>query len=74
MWTKAAPTLMLWKNPNAEHDQSNQLYKLGTVPRYSLKGKAMFVYWPAGYQIQLPGGIGFHLPIVPNVGRMRLIR
>jgi len=45
-------------------------YQLGTVPRYSLIGKAIFVYWPAGFPIPgLP-----NLPIIPNVGRMRLIR
>ncbi len=45
-------------------------YKLGTVPQYSLIGKAIFVYWPSGFRV--PGLSG--LPIIPNVGRMRLIR
>ncbi len=45
-------------------------YQLGTVPQYSLIGKAIFVYWPSGYRV--PGLSG--LPIIPNVGRMRLIR
>ena len=45
-------------------------YQLGTVPRYSLIGKAIFVYWPAGFRI--PGLSA--LPILPNAGRMRLIR
>jgi hypothetical protein len=49
-------------------DPDNVLYKLGTVPRYSMKGKAMFVYWPAGFRAF--GGWA----IIPNVGRMRLIR
>ena len=40
------------------------------MPRYCLLGRAMFVYWPAGFAPPgLPG-----LPIIPNVGRMRLIR
>gem|GEM_PF-211572 len=47
-----------------------RIYQLGTVPRYSLIGKAALVYWPAGFR--LPGLPG--LPIIPNVGRMRLIR
>ena len=62
-WTDAAPTLRLWED--SEH--KNQIYHLGTVPRYSMKGKAMFVYWPAGFR-----GLGWS--IIPNVGRMRLIR
>ena len=45
-------------------------YQLGTVPQYSLIGKAIFVYWPSGFRV--PGLLGF--PIIPNVGRMRLIR
>jgi signal peptidase I len=66
-WSEAAPTLRLWKNPNGGENAENLLYHLGTVPRYSMKGKAMFVYWPAGFRA---GG----WPIIPNVGRMRLIR
>jgi len=42
-------------------------YHDGTVPRYNMMGKAFFVYWPGGFNIG-------RLPIVPNVGRMRLIR
>ena len=51
---------------------SNQwrIYQLGTVPRYSLIGKAIFVYWPSGFRLPFAP----HLPIIPNVGRMRLIR
>jgi hypothetical protein len=33
-------------------------------------GKAIFVYWPAGFPVQ---GL-VNLPILPNVGKMRLIR
>ena len=67
-WSDAAPTLRLWKDPDgSKDDRANVLYQLGTVPRYSMKGKAMFVYWPAGFR-------GFGWPIIPNVGRMRLIR
>lgn len=64
-WTKASPMLRLY-----DRRTGKRLYKLGTVPRYNLIGKAFFVYWPAGFGVPgLPG-----LPIVPNVGRMRLIR
>ena len=64
MWMCAAPTLRLYA-ANGETQ-----YKLGTVPRYNMIGKAIFVYWPSGFRPPgLPG-----LPIVPNVGRMRLIR
>jgi hypothetical protein len=75
-WTDAAPTLRVWKDPvkhyaaidaGLKDDSDNVLYQLGTVPRYSMKGKAMFVYWPAGFR-------AFGWAIIPNVGRMRLIR
>lgn len=45
-------------------------YRDGTVPRYNLIGKAFFVYWAGGFRLPLLR----RLPIVPNVGRMRLIR
>ena len=63
-WIEAAPSLRL-----LDSDGKRQ-YKLGTVPRYNLIGKAMFVYWPSGFRLPLLPG----LPIVPDVGRMRLIR
>jgi signal peptidase I len=63
-WTSASPTLHL------RGKRGEPLYQLGTVPRYNLIGKAFFVYWPAGFHVPvLP-----HLPILPNVGRMRAIR
>ncbi|MDP6633431.1 MAG: signal peptidase I [Phycisphaerae bacterium] len=63
-WIEAAPSLRLYDSNNKPQ------YKLGTVPRYNMIGKAMFVYWPSGYRLpMLPG-----LPIIPDVGRMRLIR
>ncbi|MFQ6047836.1 MAG: hypothetical protein ACE5K7_00545 [Phycisphaerae bacterium] len=46
-----------------------QYYHLGTVPAEQLVGRAFFVYWPNGLA---PAGLGWG--IVPNVGRMRLIR
>ena len=45
-------------------------YRNGTVLRYGMIGKAFFVYWPGGFRPPVPK----FLPIVPNVGRMRLIR
>ncbi len=63
-WTHAAPTLRLYD------EQGEPQYRVGTVPRYCIIGRALLVYWPAGHRVPgLPG-----LPLVPNVGRMRLIR
>lgn len=44
-------------------------YRFGTVPADLMIGKAFFVYWPSGYRIskETPG-------VIPNVGRMRIIR
>ncbi len=62
-WTAAAPSLRLY-------DETHQpQYQLGTVPRYNMLGRAMLVYWPAGFSVPI-----LKFPIVPNVGRMRLIR
>lgn len=66
LWWRAAPTLRLYADANRTQPQ----YRLGTVPRYGLIGKAFFVYWPAGRP--LPGLN--RLPILPNVGKMRWIR
>ncbi len=78
-WTEAAPTLRLWCRRkdgkvteilDKYEEGAEPLYKLGTVPRYSIIGRALFVYWPAGFRLpQLP-----RLPIIPNFGRMRFIR
>ena len=65
-WATASPSLRLY----ADKPKKQRQYKLGTVPRYNMIGKAFFVYWPAGYA---PPGLS-ELPVVPNVGRMRLIR
>ncbi|MFW6132529.1 MAG: signal peptidase I [Planctomycetota bacterium] len=73
-WTAAAPTLKLWRKggrilPSFQRG-AEPVYTLGTVPRYNLTGRAMFVYWPSGFRIPgLPG-----LPVIPNVGKMRLVR
>ncbi|NQU74944.1 MAG: signal peptidase I [Planctomycetes bacterium] len=63
MWVKAAPTLRLYDAEN------RPLYRLGTVPRYNLTGKALFVYWPAAFRLPWPG----NLSIVPNAGKMRAV-
>jgi signal peptidase I len=63
-WVQASPTLRLYDA------NGGFLYQLGTVPRYNMIGRAFFVYWPAGFRI--PGVP--RLPLVPNVGKMRLIR
>jgi hypothetical protein len=72
MWGFHAPTL--------RGGSSDRIYKLGdnytyqyqdgTVPRYNMMGKAFFVYWPGGFRLQMLK----RLPVIPNVGRMRLIR
>ncbi len=63
LWTRAASSLKLF-------DAAGEpLYRLGTVPRYSLIGKAFFVYWPAGGPL-----LTDRIPLVPDVGRMRMIR
>ena len=64
--TWAAPTLRLYE----DKEGTRPLYQLGTVPRYNLIGKAFFVYWPSGFR---PPGLA-SLPIVPNFGKLRLIR
>ncbi len=70
-WLAAARTLDLYRSVGDGPTDREPIYKLGTVPRYNLIGKAFFVYWPAGFPIP-------HLRnwywIVPNVGKMRLIR
>ena len=65
-WATASPSLRLYADKGKKRFQ----YKLGTVPRYNMIGKAFFVYWPAGFA---PPGLS-ELPVIPNVGRMRLIR
>jgi len=44
-------------------------YRMGTVPRNYLVGKALFVYWPSGFK----PFADFPFGIIPNIGRMRLI-
>jgi len=58
LWWEAAPFL-----------EARGTYRLGTVPGDQMIGRAFFVYWPSGHRFskQTP-------PIIPNVGRMRIIR
>ena len=43
----------------------------GRVPEQFMLGKAVFVYWPAGYR--LSDALPFHISIIPNFGDMRWI-
>jgi signal peptidase I len=43
---------------------------LGVVPERYMIGRAFMVYWPAGFR-PVPG---VNWPVIPNVGRMRLVR
>jgi signal peptidase I len=58
----------LWNRPGRANKGLPE-YRMGTVPRDYLVGKALFVYWPSGFKpfAEFPFGI------VPNVGRMRFI-
>jgi signal peptidase I len=61
LWRKACPGL-------AARD-GDQSYQYGTVPGDQMIGRAFFVYWPGG--IRFSSGTP---AIIPNVGRMRIIR
>lgn len=58
LWWEACQTL---------RDRNN--YQIGTVPGDQLIGRAFFVYWPSGYRLskETPA-------VIPNIGRMRMIR
>ncbi len=55
--------------PHLKNKYKQGKYHLGTVPSDQMVGRAFFVYWPSGFRI-FKGGMG----IIPNVGRMRMIR
>jgi signal peptidase I len=61
LWWEACPNLSCRTGDNS--------YQLGTVPGDQMIGRAFFVYWPGGLRLSkdLPA-------VVPNVGRMRIIR
>lgn len=52
-----------------KHHGLDENYVRGTVPRSHMIGQAFFVYWPAAGPI-----VGRQLPLIPRVGKMRLIR
>lgn len=52
-----------------KHSGLDDDYVRGTVPRDHIFGQAFFVYWPAAGPV-----VGRQLPLVPRVGKMRLIR
>lgn len=58
LWWEAAPFL-----------QERKSYQFGTVPGDQMIGRAFFVYWPSGLRFSKDAP-----PLVPNVGRMRIIR
>ncbi len=62
-WLAAAPTMRLYDK------DGNPQYQLGTVPRYNIIGRALLVFWPSGFKLPI-----VNWALVPNVGRMRLIR
>ncbi len=55
-----------WDEPGLGNGRE---YRMGVVPRDYLIGRALFVYWPAGFQIDR----NFRFAIIPNVGEMRFI-
>lgn len=61
LWWEVCPWLKSRPEPNT--------YQYGTVPGDQMIGRAFFVYWPSGLRISddMPA-------VIPNVGRMRIIR
>jgi hypothetical protein len=55
--------------PMLEARQGDEAYRYGTVPGDQMIGRAFFVYWPGGLRFlkETPA-------VIPNVGRMRIIR
>jgi len=58
-----------WWNRAGVANKGLPEYRVGTVPRNYLVGKALFVYWPSGFK----PFADFPFGIIPNIGRMRLI-
>ncbi len=61
LWWEVCPMLQARAGANE--------YQLGTVPGDQMIGRAFFVYWPSGLRLSKKT-----LAIIPNVGRMRIIR
>jgi signal peptidase I len=55
--------------PMLEEREGEERYQYGTVPGDQMIGRAFFVYWPGGLRFlkETPA-------VIPNVGRMRIIR
>jgi len=64
MWWEVAP-LLIERGQIDPHLR----YRYGTVPGDQMIGRAFFVYWPSGFRFSegTPA-------VIPNVGRMRIIR
>ncbi|MHC4682571.1 MAG: S26 family signal peptidase, partial [Planctomycetota bacterium] len=58
-----------WWNRAGLSNRGLPAYRVGTVPRDYLVGRALFVYWPSGFK----PFAGFPFGIIPNIGRMRFI-
>ncbi|MGD9109959.1 MAG: signal peptidase I [Phycisphaerales bacterium] len=56
-----------WNKPG--RGNGYEQYRVGTVPRDYLLGKAVFVFWPSGFR---PSD-KFPIACVPNAGKIRLI-
>ena len=56
-----------WANPGKGNNGS--IYTKGIVPREYLVGKALFVYWPAGFRPFAKSPVA----LIPNVGELRFI-
>lgn len=61
LWTEVCALLRNRQPPNE--------YRYGTVPGDQLIGQAFFVYWPSGLRFSKNS-----MAVIPNVGRMRMIR
>jgi len=56
-----------WRTPGKGNN--GRIYAAGTVPREYLVGKALFVYWPAGFKPFQKSP----LALIPNFGELRFI-
>jgi hypothetical protein len=54
-----------WANPGKGNN--GKIYTRGIVPREYLVGKALFVYWPAGFRPFVKSPVA----LIPNVGELR---
>ena len=59
-----------WNKPGIGNNGRN--YRPGIVPRDYLVGKALFVYWPSGFEFPWPKTLKMYL--LKNSHRSRLVR